>query len=146
MEAAGKRSRFTIVELIVVVTMLAIVTAFAVPHLPAQNMEARSIATTTLGSRIRTNAAMAHAHWVAQGRPPSIELEGRMIPMSFGYPDSMSIGQIVPDLEGFVYDNADGVFSSTSDGRTPLAGCAVIYAAPAADGEAPSITIETAGC
>ncbi|MGW8370449.1 MAG: hypothetical protein ACWGPN_17450 [Gammaproteobacteria bacterium] len=141
MEAVDKQRRFTVVEIIVVVTMLAIVAAFAVPRLPASSIEARSVETTALGNSLRTNTAMAHA----LGRPSVIDFDGRRIEMNFGYPDMASIGRIVPGLEGFVYDDVDGVFSKTDDGQ-PIAGCGVVYAAPLSVGVAPGITIETTGC
>jgi MSHA pilin protein MshA len=147
---AGRQSGFTIVEIVVVITILGILAAFAVPRFSYEKVEARSAATTALGSSIRSGAALAHAQWLAQDQPPTIDAKGQSVTMVFGYPDKVTIDRTLASLDGFVYRSGgagnDAVFAKTDDGTTLIADCHVSYAESAAAGAAPEITVVTAGC
>jgi MSHA pilin protein MshA len=148
MRMQAKQSGFTLIELVVVITILAILAAFAVPRFASLEVEARSAATTALGGSVRSAAALSHALWLAQGQPASVSMEGVSIAMVNGYPDESSIGSTLASLDGFVFDDtvSPSLFSKTNDGSTAIASCEVSYLEPANPGEAPSIGVVTGGC
>jgi len=143
----GRRG-FTLIELIVVITILGILAAFAVPRFATVEVEARSAAATALAGSLRANVALAHALWVAEDQPETVVIEGRAIAMSFGYPTNAAIDDTLASLEGFVYLDATtgGMFAKTGADARAIPNCAVHYAAAAAHGTAPAITLDTAGC
>lgn len=139
---------FTLIELVVVITILGILAAFAVPRFASLEVEARSAATMALEGSIRSAAALSHALWLAEGQPPTVTLEGQVITMTNGYPDETDIDSTLASIDGFVYDDSGspGVFSKSNDGRKPIASCNVSYAAAAVPGAAPTIVLDTTGC
>jgi MSHA pilin protein MshA len=139
---------FTLIELIVVITILGILAAFAVPRFASLEEEARSAAASALAGSLRAHVALAHAIWLAQGEPETIVIDGRAIGMTHGYPSTATIANTLASLEGFVYrDNATGgVFSKTDGGSAAIPHCSVSYAAATAPGTSPAVTLETDGC
>ena len=139
---------FTLIELIVVITILCILAAFAVPRFATVEDEARSAAATALASSLRNNVAMTHALWIAEGQPAVIVIDGREISMDHGYPSSASIDDTLASLDGFTYRAGaiDGLFSKTDASSNAIPSCAVSYTAAAAPGTAPDILLDTDGC
>jgi MSHA pilin protein MshA len=143
-----RRGGFTLIELIVVITILGILAAFAVPRFATLELEARSAAATALAGSLRANVALAHALWLAQGQPDAIVIDGRPIVMSNGYPTAASIDDTLASLDGFIYrgDATGGLFSKTGASASAMPDCGVSYVAAAAMGTAPDVDLATDGC
>jgi MSHA pilin protein MshA len=136
---------FTLIELVVVITILGILAAFAVPRFVSLETEARSAATQSLSGAVRSGAALAHALWLAQGSvAATVTMEGQSVAITNGYPTLASIASTLADTSGFTYTAGTGVW--TKDGATTPANCSVTYAAPASAGLAPTVTVDVSVC
>lgn len=139
---------FTLIELVVVITILGILAAFAIPRAAALQAEAR-IATmnAALGS-IRAAAALAHSIQLTQslGTDTDVVMEGSTIPMTNGYPTTAlnSIGAAAGlvdsagnAVQGYVpVATSSTVFTVTPDADHPA--CAVTYTVSTVAGTAPT--------
>ncbi len=135
-------SGFTLIELVVVITILGILAAFAFSRFASLEVEARAAAVDALGGSIRGAAALAHGLSLAQGGPATVTMEGQTITMVFGYPDDGTIDNSLMDFTGFTF--AAGLF--TKDGAATPATCSVDYAQPTAVNLPPTITVLTGTC
>ena len=128
---------FTLIEVVVVIAILGILAAFAVPRFVALDTQARISTQTALAGSVRSAAALSHALWLAQGQPATVTIDGNVITMRNGYPNVTSLPNALSDLTGYGYAaaNGSGVFTRAS-GPT----CTVTYA-PAAAGAAPVVKV-----
>lgn len=142
---AGQRNSggFTLIELVVVIALLSILAAFAIPRYAGLEREARSAAILGVSGSIRSGAALVHGLWLSQGVDPVV-MEGNNIDVTEGYPDAADIALTLADLTGFtVVVNGGGdqaIFS-----KTGLTNCEVVYN-DALAGSAPLISVDTSGC
>ena len=137
---------FTLIELVVVITILGILAAFAIPRFANLEIEARKAAVQGLGGSIRSAATLAHSLSLAQGKASteSIIMEGATITMVERYPEDDSIELTLVDFTGFDNTADPNVFIKT--GATTPATCRVTYDEPTGANLPPSIVVLDAGC
>lgn len=144
------QSGFTLIEIVVVITILGILAAFAVPRFASLEGEARLAATQALAGSVRSGASLAHALWLADGNPgsTSVTMEGQAITLTFGYPNAATISSTLVEHGGFALTTPNGtaVFTKTSSGNTPITDCFVIYTPAASANAAPTVQATTNGC
>jgi MSHA pilin protein MshA len=141
---------FTLIELVVVITILGILAAFAVPRFASMEGQARLAAAQSLAGSLRSGAALAHAVWLANGNPAStsVTMEGVAVSMNFGYPTVATTGiqRTLVEYSGFAVSTpvaGTRRFTKTSPTGAAIATCYVDYTAPTAANTAPTITTAT---
>ena len=142
-----QQSGFTLIELVLVIVILGILAATALPRFTDLSVQARSAAVNGLAGSVRSAAALAHATALAKnqtGAAVPISMDGQVVVMANNYPDATTTGiqAALTDITGF-NAFAGGVF--TKVGATTPATCAVGYTAAAANGS-PSVAVSTSGC
>lgn len=145
-----KSQGFTYIELAVVVAVVATLAAFAIPRFTSIENEGRVAAIAALSASIRNASSLAHAQWLASGKPETIEVEGRVIKMRNGYPDVDSSGlpSTLPDTAGFSATIAAGEVVYRKHGAPKPDQCAIVYS-PATPNAPPRILLQTSnlsGC
>ena len=141
---------FTWIEVIVVITILGILAAFAVPRFASLDGQARLAATQALAGSVRSGAALSHALWLAQGNPASasVTMEGVAVSMVNGYPNVTGIDDTLVEYSGFLLTTPGGTarFTKTTPAGVEIANCFVAYTPPAAVNDSPTVTTTTGGC
>jgi MSHA pilin protein MshA len=134
---------FTLIELVMVIVILGILAAVAIPRYVNLQTEARVAAVNGLAGSVRAAGAIVHASSIIAGTDllaaSTVTAEGQTVNIVFGYPRTAAggIDVAVSDYTGFTF--AAGVF-------TRQANCLVTYVQPAAANTAPTITVTTLGC
>ncbi|HET9446464.1 MAG TPA: type II secretion system protein [Steroidobacteraceae bacterium] len=78
---------FTLIELVVVIVILGILAAFALPRFARLDTSARVASARALEGSLRSSSALARSLWLAQGtNPATVNMEGAVVTMTAGYP------------------------------------------------------------
>ncbi len=142
---------FTLIELVVVITILGILAAFAIPRFASLEREARIASIQGLTGSVRSAAAMSHGLWLAQNSQSAtpitqVSLEGNPIDIVNGYPDAVTIEDTLSDINGFTAATAGSTTTFTKDGAPTPATCFSSYTQAAAANTQPVIATDFDGC
>ncbi len=137
---------FTLIELVVVITILGILAAFAVPRFIALEGKAREAAVNGLSGSLRSASALAHGMWLASGSSGNIAMDGQTITIANGYPSLADIDDTLADTTGFTFAATATATTFTKTGAATPANCVVTYTPSVAAGVAPAIAAVFSGC
>lgn len=138
---------FTLIELVVVITILGILAAFAIPRFVSLETQARISSLNGLTGGLRSGASLARAMAMAQGNnPASITMEGQTINLTNSYPTLANIANTLQDTSGFTVTVGAASTTFVPTGAAAAATCVATYTPPAAAGSPPTITVVTTGC
>ena len=115
---------FTMVELIVVIVILGILAAVALPRFMGLEKEARIAALKSMGGTMNSAAQMAHGVCMAQNcaNGATITMDGQAVVFANGYPNNASIVKLVQSTEGFT-----GAANRLTKAGSTTANCWVQY-------------------
>jgi MSHA pilin protein MshA len=136
---------FTLIELVVVITILGILAAFAIPRFASLETEARIGVIQGLAGGVRSSAALAHSLWLTQNAPATVIIEGAVVNMTNGYPVAADIDDTLADYTGFDFSSAGGSATFTRPAAPTPANCSVTYS-DAVVGSSPVIAVDVTGC
>lgn len=138
-----RQSAFTLVELVVVIVILGILAAFAIPKFIDLAATARGAVIDGVAGSVRAASNTVYAQALAEGKNvaaasgQSVTIGGSSVSLVFGYPATASIGSAVT-LQADDVTLAGGTYTYT--GYTD---CKVVYVQSASAGAVPSITATT---
>ena len=153
-----RQSGFTLLELVIVIVVLGILAALAIPRFISLQREARIAVIDSLFNSIRSGSNVIYAKSAAIGESDnatdSVDIDGPgpggLIGTNYGYPQAEQA-----DLN-LLFDNLSARYSFTGGGAGPgstvtitldgIATCAVTYVSPTAAGVSPTITRNITGC
>jgi len=139
---------FTIIELVIVIIILGILAAFAVPRFIGIATNARIATVLGLEGSMRSAAALAHAQQLADNLAAnaSVTMEGQTVTMANRYPtaDAAGILNALQSTTGFNCPAATPLVCS-KDGATSAANCSVSYT-EATSSAPPTIASDISNC
>ena len=150
----GRLHGFTLIELVVTISIIAILAAVALPRYISLQTQARAAKMQAIYGGIRSAAMLAHAQAIATGTTaaPTILMEGTTINQVNGYPTADAPGIILAlqlsSTNDQVTISAGGAPAGSTitidiNGATTAANCRVSYTSALAGGS-PAISLPVA--
>jgi len=148
-----RQAGFTLIELVMVIVILGILSAFALPRFADMGGEARKASIKGAAGAIRSAASIAHADFLVTGTNPVV-LEGVNINIEEGYPDVNDTVGSNDILAAAQISGTDFVITASTataaivraNGAATPSECQVSYTESVGGGAAPAITVTTTGC
>lgn len=135
---------FTLIELVVVIAILGILAAFAIPRFVGLEREARAATVLGAAGSVRSAATLAHSLFLTQGTSPVL-MEGNSINLTQGYPDATDISAALADLTGFTV-TVNGAGDQATFAKVGAPGsCEFVYS-DALVNQAPAVAVDVTGC
>lgn len=150
----SRQRGFTLIELVVVITILGILAAFAVPKFITLDATARAATINGLAGSVKSAASLARGMSMASQSTTSVVMEGSTVTLANNYPDATltGIAAAVNSNNGatgdftFTAGSSSAAATWTKNGAPTITTCEVTYLPAASAGATPTITAVTTGC
>jgi MSHA pilin protein MshA len=150
LDPAPKNLGFSLVEVVVMVTLLGMGAAFAVPRFTSLANRTRASEVLALSNELRSVAEAAHSQFVAAGSHLSAaSLKGKAVALKNGYPEATAsgIGNAITDWGSFTTKTTPSLVVFFKTGAPSDSQCSVTYKGAPEPAVAAVITdINISGC
>lgn len=154
---------FTLIELVIVIVILGILSAFALPRFADLGGDARAAAVEGAAGSIKSASSIVHSTCLASSdcdqsagagnTNTSLTLEGTTVNLAYGYPISDSNASTPDGIMAAAQINeedysitAGDPLTLQADGATTPTSCQVKYTQATGAADAPDIAVNVTGC